>query len=156
MQPTALSLVRIIRAPREKVFAAWTQPALLMKWWGPGPVTCPEAEIDLRDGGAYRLANRELDGSITWITGRFELVRAPEELVYTWNVSIIPGEPTLVRVLFRPHPDGTELALTHEQFSTVPVRDMHLHGWNGCIDKLDALVEERLIFPAPGQSTGQG
>ena len=140
MQSTALSLTRVIRAPREKVFAAWTEPELLTQWWGPGPVTCPEADIDLREGGAYRLANREADGSITWISGRFERVRPPEELVYTWSVSIVPGEPTLVRVTFLPHPDGTELRLIHERFAAEAVRDMHRHGWGGCIDKLEALL----------------
>jgi uncharacterized protein YndB with AHSA1/START domain len=140
MQPTALTLSRVIRATREKVFAAWTEPAALKRWWGPGPVSCPDAQIDLREGGAYRLANLEVDGSITWITGRFERVRAPEELVYTWSVSIVPGEPTLVRVRFLPHPDGTELLLTHERFAVEALRDMHLEGWSACIDKLEAML----------------
>jgi uncharacterized protein YndB with AHSA1/START domain len=140
MQATVLTLTRIIRAPREDVFAAWTEPEALKQWWGPGPVTCPEAHVDLCEGGTYRLANREPDGSIVWITGRFERVRAPAELVYTWSVSILPGEPTLVRVLFLPHAEGTELVLTHERFVAMPVRDMHLQGWNGCIDKLEAML----------------
>lgn len=140
MQPTGISLTRVIRAPREKVFAAWTEPESLKQWWGPGPVTCPEAHVDLREGGAYRLANLHPDGSITWISGRFERVRAPEELVYTWKVSILPGEPTLVRVLFLPHPDGTEITLTHERFALEAVRDMHLEGWGGCLDKLQKLL----------------
>jgi uncharacterized protein YndB with AHSA1/START domain len=140
MQRTDLKLSRIIRAPREKVFSAWTTPDVLLQWWGPGPVSCPEARVDLREGGEYRLANLEVDGSITWIWGRFERVRAPDELVYTWNVSIVPGEPTLVRVEFRPHPEGTELVLTHERFAGEAVRDMHLQGWGLCIDKLEALL----------------
>ena len=141
MQATALSLSRIIRAPRADVFAAWTDPEALREWWGPGPVTCPEAHVDLREGGDYRLANREVDGSITWISGRFERVRPPEELVYTWAVSILPNEPTtLVRVRFLPHPDGTELQLTHERFALEAVRDMHIQGWGGCIDKLEAML----------------
>jgi len=140
MQPTELSLRRVIRAPREKVFAAWTDPEQLVQWWGPGPVSCPEAHIDLRVGGAYRIANREVDGSITWISGTFERVREPEELVYTWNVSIVPGEPTLVSVLFLPHSRGTELVLTHERFAAEAVRDMHVQGWNGCIDKLETML----------------
>ena len=82
----ALRISRVIRAPRERVFAAWTEPALLTQWWGPGPVTCPEAHIDLRVGGAYRIANLEVDGSITWIKGTFARVRPPEELAYTWTI----------------------------------------------------------------------
>ena len=140
MLATMLNLSRIIRAPREKVFAAWTQPALLRQWWGPGPVSCPQAEVDLREGGAYRLANLQPDGSIVWISGEFQRIRPPEELVYTWSLSEMPGEPTLVRVEFRAHAEGTELVLTHERFAIEAVRDMHLQGWGGCIDKLERLL----------------
>ncbi len=140
MQGTALSLNRVIRAPREKVFAAWTTPDLLVQWWGPGAVTCPEAQIDLRVGGAYRMANREVDGSVIWISGHFEAVRVPEELAYTWVISSIPAEPTLVRVLFRLHPEGTELVLTHERFAQEALRDMHRQGWGGCLDKLETML----------------
>jgi uncharacterized protein YndB with AHSA1/START domain len=140
MQPTELTLSRIIRAPREEVFAAWTEPELLQQWWGPGPVSCPEAHVDLREGGAYRLANLEADGSITWISGRFERVRRPEELVYTWSVSIVPGTPTLVSVRFLPHPEGTEIVLRHERFAVEAMRDMHIDGWGLCIDKLERLL----------------
>lgn len=143
MQPTALTLSRIIRAPREDVFAAWTDPALLVQWWGPGPVICPEAHVDLREGGAYRIANLHPDGTTTWISGEFERVRAPEELVYTWNASIVPEGPTLVHVRFLPHPEGTELVLTHERFAVAAVRDMHGAGWNGCFDKLEAMFAQR-------------
>jgi uncharacterized protein YndB with AHSA1/START domain len=140
MQPTELNLRRVIRAPREAVFAAWTEPELLKRWWGPGPITCPEAHVDLREGGAYRLANREPDGKIVWISGTFERVRAPEELVYTWRVGEADDEPTLVRVKFLPHAEGTELLLTHERFAVEAVRDMHLQGWGGCIDKLETML----------------
>ena len=140
MNPTALALTRIIKAPRPAVFAAWTTPETLKKWWGPGPVTCPEAHIDLREGGEYRIANQEADGSITWISGRFERVRVPEQLVYTWNVSFAPGAPTLVTLDFNEHPEGTELVLKHERFSDAAIRDMHLAGWDGCIDKLELLL----------------
>jgi len=140
MQPTELTIRRVIPAPREEVFAAWTEPELLRQWWGPGPVSCPEAHVDLREGGEYRLANREASGSITWIFGRFERVRPPEELVYTWTVSIVPGGPTLVRVLFLPHADGTEIVLKHERFALEAVREMHAQGWTGCLDKLAALL----------------
>jgi len=140
MLSTSLSLSRVIRAPREAVFAAWTDPELLKQWWGPGATTCPEAHVDLRVGGTYRLANLETDGSITWISGQFERIRAPEELVYTWKIGSGPGEPTLVRVAFLEHREGTELRLTHERFTSEASRDMHISGWGGCIDKLGALL----------------
>jgi uncharacterized protein YndB with AHSA1/START domain len=139
MTPVALSMTRVIRAPRERVFAAWTDPESLKKWWGPGPVVCPEAHIDLREGGEYRIANRHPDGSVTWISGIFERVVRPEQLVYTWSVSIYPGDPTLVTLDFKEHPQGTELVLNHERFADAATRDMHMAGWEGCLVKLEAL-----------------
>jgi uncharacterized protein YndB with AHSA1/START domain len=140
MNDIALALTRVVRAPRPKVFAAWTTPETLKQWWGPGPVTCPEAHIDLREGGEYRIANLEADGSTTWIWGTFERVQVPEELIYTWEVSIVPGEATLVRVAFNEHPDGTEIVLRHERFADPAVRDMHGEGWESCFDKLEVLM----------------
>lgn len=139
MTDTALKTTRIIKAPRDRVFTAWTTPEMLMKWWGPGPVTCPEAHFDLREGGEYRIANQEPDGNIIWISGIFKLIDEPEKLVYEWNLKAAGGIVTLVTVLFNEHPDGTELILTHERFPEVALRDMHLQGWGGCLDGLEEL-----------------
>lgn len=140
MTPAAVDITRVIRAPRERVFAAWTAPHLLVQWWGPGPVTCPEAHIDLREGGAYRIANLETDGSITWISGTFEKVRPPEQLVYTWEVSILTAPPTLVTLDFQTHPEGTRIVLRHERFTEGAIRDMHGRSWELCFDKLETLL----------------
>lgn len=133
-----ISISRIIKAPRQSVFEAWTTPALLMKWWGPEGVRCTAAEVDLREGGAYRIANRHGDGSVTWISGVFERVRPPDELVYSWNIGAPGADGSRVTVEFRSHGDGTELVLTHERLSE-DVREMHLFGWNGCLDGLEGM-----------------
>jgi len=49
---------RLIPASPDAVFAAWTEPAHLLKWWGPRGVSLAAAEIDLRVGGRYRLASK--------------------------------------------------------------------------------------------------
>lgn len=142
MQNTELTVKRIIRAPRERVFDAWMDPEALKVWWGPPGVACPEAEVDLRVGGEYRLANRQPDGTTTWISGHFERISPPDEMVYTWVVTGVPGEPTLVTVTFSPHPDGTELVIFHERFALEAIRDIHLAGWEGCIEKLEGYLAE--------------
>jgi uncharacterized protein YndB with AHSA1/START domain len=134
----AINLTRIIKAPRERVFRAWTDPEQLVKWWGPGHVTCPKAEVDLRPGGAYRIANLHDDGKIIWISGQFETVDPPNGLQYTWAMSA--GDPTLVTVTFNEHPEGTELVLTHERFVSEKARDLHQRGWVGCLEGLEALL----------------
>lgn len=138
MTTTELTTTRVIKAPRERVFAAWTTPELLTKWWGPGAVTCPEAHVDLRPGGEYRIANLETDGKIIWISGTFEEVEAPEKLIYNWHLTSLDIS-TLVTVLFNIHPEGTELHLTHQRFPNTHIRDMHLMGWGGCLDGLEEM-----------------
>jgi uncharacterized protein YndB with AHSA1/START domain len=138
MATEILSIRRIIKAPPQKVFAAWTTPSLLMKWWGPAGVVCPQAEIDLRPNGAYRICNRHPDGSTTWIHGVFERVEPPSELISSWNLGMPGADGSRVRVRFVPHPEGTELLLAHERLETA-ARAMHLEGWTGCLEKLEGL-----------------
>jgi uncharacterized protein YndB with AHSA1/START domain len=141
MERPILSISRVIKAPPRTVFEAWTTPSLLMKWWGPEGVRCTAAEIDLREGGAYRIANQHGDGSITWISGVFERVRPPEELVYSWAIGLPGANGSRVTVEFRSHAEGTEVVLIHERLAA-EVRDMHLQGWTGCLDGLQRMFAE--------------
>ena len=135
-----LRITRTIQAPREKVFRAWTSPEELKRWFGPEGVTCPEAEVDLRPGGRYRIAFLEPEGDTVRVGGIFQEVRFPEKLVYTWEWesggSAGMGE-TLVTVKFRDQEGATELTLTHERFPNKDTRDHHGWGWNSTLDCLD-------------------
>lgn len=130
---------RVIRASRERIFAAWTEPAQLQRWWGPGPVTCPDAEVDLRVGGRYRLGNRMPDGSLKWIAGVFEVVEPPGRLVYSWGFgddaeTIAASERVIVR--FASRGDATEVIVRHERIPTPDISRQHRDGWQGCLDGL--------------------
>ncbi len=57
-----LQLARVFEAPRDRVWAAWTEPDTLRRWWGPETFTVPHCEIDLRPGGRWRTCMREPDG----------------------------------------------------------------------------------------------
>jgi uncharacterized protein YndB with AHSA1/START domain len=133
---------KTIRATPERLFDAWTQPAQLRKWWGPGDVECTEAQIDLRVGGHYRIANRFPDGRIVWITGQFELIEPPDRLVYTWSV-----EPQTVRervtVRFERRGDGTDLIVMHERIADEPTRDVHEQGWRDCLEGLAEFASDQ-------------
>ena len=54
-----LVLTRLIDAPREKLFRAWTDPEMLKQWFAPQPFTTPVAELDVRPGGARRLKHHQ-------------------------------------------------------------------------------------------------
>ncbi len=136
-----LVIRKTIRAKAERLFAAWTIPAQLKLWWGPQGVKCIDAEVDLRPGGRYRIANQLPDGKILWITGEFEVIEAPRKLVYTWRVEPEMESSERVTVLFEPSGDYTEVVVTHERISSEELRKMHEQGWFGCLESLAKFVE---------------
>jgi len=137
-QPNLVSLVvrRIIRSTPERLFEAWTQPNQLKQWWGPDGVTCIAAEIDLRVGGRYRIANQFPDGSIVWIIGEFQIIDPPHRLSYTWQIEESSGSPELVNVRFEPRDGATEVIVTHTRIPDRTTRNRHEQGWRGCLDGL--------------------
>jgi uncharacterized protein YndB with AHSA1/START domain len=142
-KPAAVLVVRRrINATPEKLFAAWTQPSLLTQWWGPQGVSCPEAEIDLKAGGAYRIANQFPDGTVVWITGIFELIEPPHRLTYTWKLESQDGPAERVTVCFEAFGSATEVVVMHERIPDEVARRSHEKGWLGCLDGLVRYVED--------------
>lgn len=78
---------RIINAPREPVWKAWTDPEHLAKWWGPHGMINPVCEVDLRPGGRYRIVMRDSKGVDYPITGVYEEIVVPERIVSTVNTA---------------------------------------------------------------------
>lgn len=139
-RPQSLTIERIIPAPPDRVFDAWTDPSELQKWWGPEGVRCLAAEVDLRVGGRYRIGNELPDGSVIWIAGEFETIERPNLLVYTWTVESRPQAVERVSVRFALHGQETRLILRHTRISDAQLRDQHERGWLGCIDGLLAFL----------------
>jgi uncharacterized protein YndB with AHSA1/START domain len=127
---------RTIDAPREKLFRAWTEPAQLTQWWGPPPARCPSADVDLRVGGKYRIANEFPDGRTVWIAGEFEKISPPSELVYTWQLEGSGAQFERVTVRFEASGRKTEVLVLHERIADADVRARHEQGWRGCLDGL--------------------
>jgi uncharacterized protein YndB with AHSA1/START domain len=145
-----LVIVRIIKAPRELVWRAWTDPEHYKRWWGPRGFDCPVAKMDVRVGGTFHSAMRGPDGVMTWIAGEYLVVDPPRRLVYTDGFADAAGRSvpasfygmpydvpiTRVTVELETVKDGTRLTLTH---SGLP-GDVHAEGtnagWNESIDKL--------------------
>ena len=140
----SLHIQRLVPASPERVFEAWTNPIELQKWWGPTGVRCLSAEIDLRVGGRYRIANEFPDGTVLWITGEYEVVQRPQLLVYTWAVET--ESPTIERVTvqFEQHTRGTDLIVKHQRIRSAQLREQHRQGWLGCLDGLvDYVTDHR-------------
>jgi uncharacterized protein YndB with AHSA1/START domain len=76
-----LVITRIFDAPRELVWKAWTDPELVMQWWGLLGWTSPSCEIDLRLGGRYLFCMRAPDGQEFWSGGEYTEIVEPEKIV---------------------------------------------------------------------------
>jgi uncharacterized protein YndB with AHSA1/START domain len=144
---TVLRLSRRFRAPRDRVFDAWTDPEVLRQWWAAGETwETPTAEVDLRPGGRYRLSMRDTGtGAVHTIVGEYTEIRRPERLAYTWTWESNPeemkgSEESLVEVDFVEDGDETEVVLTHSGFANAEIRAMHEHGWTACLDNLERRV----------------
>ena len=139
--PLSLIVRRTIRASADRLFAAWTEPRHLVAWWGPRPVKCASAEVDLRLGGRYTIVNALPDGTTLTIAGEFREIDPPRKLVYTWQMNEDGGESSLVTVHFAARADDTEVIVIHEQIPRPSVRDSHQQGWAGCLDSLVHYIE---------------
>ena len=146
---SGLRLTRVFAAPRERVFAAWTDPHLLRSWWAAQHGWSTSlAEVDLRKNGHYRLSMRDpLANDEYTVTGEYLEVSPPERLVYTWtwegDAEIMRGsEGTLVEVDFRAVGKATEVVIRHRGFAHDRVRDLHGAGWSGCLANLGRLALE--------------
>lgn len=140
----ALVARRTIRAAPQALFDAWTRADLLVRWWGPAGVACLGAEIDLQPGGRYRIGNRLPDGQTLWITGVFERITPPLELIYSWSIegAPTPAIPERVTVRFEARGDATDVVVIHERAASAAIRDQHAQGWEGCLDGLAGMCDD--------------
>jgi len=138
-----LKVKRVFQAPRERVFAAWTEPDLLKRWLGGGTIPDPVAEVDLRVGGQYRVQLKAQDSPIFWVKGTYQEITPPERLVYTWQfegTEMDTGE-TLVTVDFIDLGKSTEVVMLHERFPSNELRNLHGEGWTQSFECLAEFVD---------------
>lgn len=141
----ALVLKRVFNAPPEVVFRAWTEPARIVKWWGPDGCTAPVCEIDLRPGGAWRTCILSSDGKEHFVGGIYTEIEPPEKLTFTWawETDGVPGHEMLVAVEFHDRDGSTELVLTQTRFESPKSRDDHEKGWSSSLDCLQRILSGR-------------
>ncbi len=144
-----LVLTRVINAPREKVFKAWTNPELLKKWFAPKPWTTPAAETDVRVGGSSRIVMRSPEGQEFPAKGVYLEVVPNERLVFTdaFTKAWEPAEKPFMTVILTFEDQGGKTRYTAlVRHWTVADREQHekmgFHeGWAMCTEQLAALVE---------------
>jgi uncharacterized protein YndB with AHSA1/START domain len=133
-----LTLNKRCNAPVARVFAAWSSSEQIKHLFAHGDMTVPEAEVDFRVGGAYRIVMQRPDGQTYIVGGIYRDIVTNRRLCFTWcwDGSEVNTE---VEVTFRPDGDRTDVTLTHRQFANAEIRDRHNQGWEGCLANLAQL-----------------
>jgi uncharacterized protein YndB with AHSA1/START domain len=137
-------ITRILDAPRERVFRAWTDPAEVAAWFGPEHMETPREgiRIDLRVGGRYELTMVRPGGGDEFTIGYdiLEMVE-PELIVLRSDPMPQAGmhDPTVVRVELHDHGDKTRMTLSDGPLPAEG-RDHAAAGWSAAFDKLERHV----------------
>jgi uncharacterized protein YndB with AHSA1/START domain len=107
-----------IAAPRPRVFAAWTDPAQLVRWWGPNGFTTTMQEMDVRPGGAWQFIMHGPDGVDYRNRSVFEEIVEPERIVF----SHLSGPAFRMTATFDERDGGTTVTM-RMAFETAKERD---------------------------------
>ncbi len=152
MNDRSIVITRVLDAPRERVFKAWTDPEDFARWWGPNGFTTPACRMDVRPGGVLHYCMRSPEGRDFWGKGIYREIVEPERIVYIDTFADADGNPvepaqyglspgwpsgTLVTVTFARHEGQTQLTLEHAAGPAPDSeRDMCQQGWDESLDRL--------------------
>ncbi len=143
-----LVLTRLIAASPAALYRAWTEPALLKRWFAPKPFTVAEAETELRPGGTTRIVMRGPDGTTFASAGVYLELVENARIVFTdaytraWEPSEKPFFTGIVT--FEPEGGATRytaqlLHWTAEDRAAHEAMGFH-DGWGRCADQLAELA----------------
>ena len=143
---TELLLTREFDAPRELVFKAMTDPALLSRWWGPRRYRTVVDTMDARPGGKWRMRNIGADGGEHAFRGEFREFVPSERVVWTFEYEPLPGHIS-VETMTLTERDGRTLLTVRDQFASKEDLDGMVNsgmesGARESYERLDELIAE--------------
>ena len=132
-----------VAAPPERVYAALTDPAELVAWWGAeGKYRTFDWVSDLRVGGKRNCkAENKMNGQVSTVTGEYLEIDPPRVLAFTWEPTWEKIHPTVVRIELTAIPAGTRVLLTHSGWGeATQARRSHEQGWPQVLGWLAAFL----------------
>ena len=118
-----IRIERTFAAPRDRVFAVYTDPELIPEWYGPRGGTTIVDRMEVRAGGAWRFVYRDANGSETAFRGTYREVTPPERIVQTWEWEGMPGHVSVETATFEDLERGRTKVTTVALFHTTEERD---------------------------------
>lgn len=145
-QERTIRLQRVLRAPPERVYRAFLDPAAICKWYPPHGFTCTIHALDARVGGKFRMSFTNFGTGQSHSFGGTYLELVPNERIRNTDAFEdpgLPGQMTLTLTL-RPVACGTEAVIVQENVPEgIPLESCYL-GWQECLGLLAQLVEPEI------------
>jgi uncharacterized protein YndB with AHSA1/START domain len=146
MATNTISLHRVLKAPPERVYRAFLDPAALCKWLPPHGFTCTVHELDARVGGKYRMSFTNFgSGSAHAFGGEYLELAPARRIVHTdrFDDPNLPGE-MVTTIAFVKVSCGTELHVTQEGVPAAIPPEMCYLGWQESLALLAMVVEPEI------------
>lgn len=135
---------RVFDAPRDRVFAVYTDPQLIPGWWGPRGTRTTVDRMNVRSGGDWRFVMHADDGSETAFRGTYREITPPERIVQTFEWEGMPGHVCVETATFEDLGERTRVTTT-SLFHTPEERDgMLASGMEGGLHETYARLDEVL------------
>ena len=138
----SVRIERIIDAPAERVFRAFTNPEDLKQWFGEGETKTTYVEADARPDGRYLLVMQPPGGDPMHIAGTYREVDPPRRLVFTWQWERGVPDPNeyVITVELRRMGSRTAVSVTHAGLTPESATDLYRTGWEGGLERMSRLL----------------
>ena len=150
-------IVRTIHAPLEKVWRAWSEEALVKKWWGPRAFTAPVAKMNFKEGEKSLVCMRSNNGFEIYNTWSYTKIIPMQRIEFIQHfadksgnkitpsaIGLPAGIPENVLHVITLHAvgtDKTEISITEFGYSDGQTVEMSKAGMNECLDKMEEYLK---------------
>jgi len=142
MNDDTISIETDFNAPLEKVWAAWTEPHLLLKWFGSDPNGKGlRATMSVQVGGTYEITFQDSNGTQHTCMGKYLIVEKNKILSFTWEWKNEPGLESLVTITFNPKQRKTSMIFEHRNVGFASAHN-YLAGWEATFSKLERMLSD--------------
>lgn len=141
MNDDAVRIETSLKATREQVWEAWTEPEFILQWFGSDPNGKGlSAKLNVEQGGSYEITFKDGDGTEHTCMGKYLIVENFRELLFTWEWKNEPGVESLVDITLDFINDGTSMIFEHKNLGTASAHN-YLAGWKGTFLKLEIALK---------------
>lgn len=128
------------KAPIEKIWDAWTNPTLIMNWFGSDPKGKGlKAALDVRPGGSFEITFQDSNLTEHTCSGIYDEVRPLSKLTFSWQWKSEPGVESFVVLLLSPEGKSTKMQFEHKNLGRDSEHN-YAKGWQTTFSKLERLL----------------